>query len=510
MKLIKYILATFVVLIISISCLDDTSTLDINGIAGVEIDTTGNSSFSVYQFDKLIVEPNLNHEGLPEDNLEYQWSINLEPNDTLYTIISEERNLNYEVRFKPNVSGKFHQLVYTVTDKINGLDYIMAWPVKVLNNIGEGIVIAETTDNVTTDISHIMSPKVTTNFEGISVKHQVYSSINGVNIAGITKQLRFAKVYGVDVMFGITDESIYKINTLDYTFAGNNNDLFYANAASYSPDAIGGVYQGDLYISNGKLTSTYLGASRSFGLPFNSSFYVPGIIAANPNSNPAVVINFYDEVNDQFVYQPSITQFGDNTMYAAPATAEGAFNPTSIANKINLAAVVSTSGEFKHLLKDETTGSVELYVFDAGGSNYPNTIPPAPIASYDLSNAPDISQANQFVLLNNQKVLYYATDTKIYAVLYASGTPIYEERYTTEASETITTLQVYQQADYPLRSSEDYLPLNNNALLMSTYDGNEGRVYIMPIINLGVGNIDTGNIEVFEGFNRITAMATQL
>ena len=511
MKHIKYIITAFTVLILAASCLDDTSSLDIHTIDEVVIDTTGVSAFSVYQFDNLIVEPNLSFDGLSEENLSFKWQINIEPNDTLYDLIGTERNLNYEMKFKSNVSGEFHQLVYTVTDENSGLDYIMAWPVKVLNNIGEGIVVAETTGNGTSDISHIMSPEVTTDYDDISVKHQIYSSINGVNIAGVTKQLQYAKAYGVDVMFGITDESLYKINTIDYTFGGSNDDLFYASKDTYDPIAIGSVYQGNLYIDNEGLTSTYLGASRSFGLPFDSNFTVPSIIAANPNSNPAVVISFYDEINEQFVYQPSITQFGDNTMYSTPATEAGAFTPSSVTNKINLAAGVSTAGEFSHVLKDKTTGDITLYTFDAGVYVYPSPTPPSPIGMYDLSDAPEISQANQFVLLNNQKVLYYATDTKIYAVLYATGTPIYEERYTVaDASEAITTLQVYQQADYPLRSSGEYLPLNNNALLMSTYDGTEGRVYILPLINLGVGTIDGANSTVFEGFNRITAMATQL
>ena len=37
--------------------------------------------------------------------------------------------------------------------------------------------------------------------------------------------------------------------------------------------------------------------------------------------------------------------------------------------------------------------------------------------------------AEGFMLLDDQKVLYYATKTKIYAVLYGTGTPTFSERY---------------------------------------------------------------------------------
>jgi len=47
-------------------------------------------------------------------------------------------------------------------------------------------------------------------------------------------------------------------------------------------------------------------------------------------------------------------------------------------------------------------------------------------------------------------------------------------------------------------------------LLAATYNGSEGKVYLLPLINTGIGNIDTPNIKTFTGFDRITAMNTQL
>lgn len=54
---------------------------------------------------------------LKDTDLIYEWKINLVPDDTLYQIISNDRNLDYEVKFKPNTSGKTHQLYYTVLIK---------------------------------------------------------------------------------------------------------------------------------------------------------------------------------------------------------------------------------------------------------------------------------------------------------------------------------------------------------------------------------------------------------
>lgn len=497
------------------SCHDDLSTLDVKEVPGVAIDTTSMKAFAVHQFDYLVVEPNLvKANGLSESNLSYEWRINLIPGDTAFHVIGDQKNLNYEVRFKPNVSGKYHLLYYTVTDNATGLEYIMSWPVTVKNNIGEGLVIAETSDGINTDISHIMHSLVTSDYTGESVKHNVYSAINGGTIKGLIKQMRFTKIFGVDVLLGITDNSITRINTLDYTLAGKNGELFYSNSSGQRPQALGGIVQGDMYVADGKLTGTYLGASRKFGLPFDFSYTVPEHVAFNGFSYYPLPIrvNFYDEVNQHFVYLPTIMSFGDNKMHPVPAAAGGVFDPGAVKNKLNLAAGISSSGDFLHLLQDKATGNIGLYVLDGGEDKYPDILPPKPKAFYDLSGAPDIADAKHFVFLDNQRVMYYATDNKIYAMLYSTSTPVFELRYTAPAGEEITTLQVYRQADYPFRTEgwdPPYNATNNKQLIMSTY-GTEGKVYILPMINAGVGNIDVANIKTFTGFNRITAITTQL
>lgn len=495
------------------SCYSDRSTLDLNPISGVNIDTTDMVNFSVYQFDFLKVIPKLQMGSLKDTDLIYEWKINLVPDDTLYQIISNDRNLDYEVKFKPNTSGKTHQLYYTVTDKNTGLDYIMTWPVTVLNNIGEGLIIAETYDGNSTEISHIMSPEVTTGFNDVSVKYEVFSSLNnGIRIDGLIKDMRFTKIYGVDALLGITDTDIYRINTIDYTLGGKNNDLFFTSKATYLPQSLGGVRQNDLLIEGGKLTATFLGASTKFGLPFDSQFTVPTYVASNPFTyNPLpIILSFYDEVNGHFVYQPSFNSWGDRNMYVTPSVIDGPFNPSELPNKINLAASVSTEGEFRHLLKDQNSSAVEIFILDSGQDNYPTVIAPAPKSVYDISNAPDIQNASHFVFLDNQRIMYYASGSKIYAVLYAGTTPVIEHRYTIPDGAEITTMQVFQQADYPYKSDPNqYLASNNKQLIVSTY-GSEGTVYLLPFVNVGIGNINKANIRKFTGFGRISAITTQL
>lgn len=493
-----------------VACKKDLSTLDLSKIEGVTVDTAGTGILSVLQFERLVLNPKVTT-GIAEENLSYEWRINSTPSDTIYLTLSNARNLDAEIGFTPTTSTQHHQLVYTITDKSNGLKYITSWKVSIKNSNGEGLVIAETTDGINTDLSHIMHRLVTTDYTGESVKHNIYSGVNGGTIPGIVKQMRFsADIRG---LFGITNNSVFRVNTLDYKLGGSNDDLFFNHIGEFAPAAMGAAFQSDIYIENGKFYANQMVASKKWGVPFDSRFNVPAIVALNAYDNLTsdleTILNFYDEVRGQFVYLQSLNSFGDRNMYAHPSNGAQLFNPGNLPGKTNIAASMGVDEDYLHLLKDKTTGKMALYVFAKAINNYPSPLtPPSPKAIYDLSNAPGISEATKFVLYNGQRVMYYATATKIYVMLFGGAAPIFEERYTAPAGEQITTLQMYQQSGYP-NTYGPFISTNNNQLIVSTYTGTEGKVHIMPLRSTGTGTIDLPNIKTFTGFGKITAIATQ-
>ncbi|TKC60206.1 hypothetical protein FBD94_14945 [Pedobacter hiemivivus] len=511
MKAITKKICLFLFIAISfLACKKDLSSLDNNKIDGVVVDATGTDVLNVFQFDHLVVKPKITT-SLKETDLTYEWRINIIPSDTTSLILGTTKDLDAEIRLKPNNSLDYHQLKYIITDKSTGLKYITVWKVNVRNSIGEGLVIAETSaDGISSDISHIMSPLVTPDYASESIKRHVYSAINGKTIPGLIKEMLYTNVANANSIIATTPTSITTIRTLDYTFSAANDDLFFGHVGTYKPEAIYKVKQSEVYVENGKMAGSYLSITKKFGLPFDFKYQVPGQLAINAYSDDVkVAANFYDEKNGYFVYMPSVSTYGDRTMYPYPSISGGAFNPGNLPNKLNIAAGVGVGEDILHVLKDKTTGKLELYVLDKGGFNSDDwvTIPPTPKAFYDMSNAPGINEATKFVLLDNQKVLYYATANKIYAMLYGDATPTFQERYTLTAGETIGTLQIYRQSDYPY--GELYLPTNNKQLIMSTYNGTEGKLYIMPMINIGIGNIDLPNIKSYGGFGKITAITTQ-
>lgn len=496
-------------------CRKDDSSLAVNKIPGITIDTTGQSAFSVYQFNKLTVKPKLINEGIDEKDLSYSWRITLVYNDTTTMELSTKRDLDEEIRFKPSEPGKELRLIYTVTDTKRDLRYIMSWLVTIRNNIGMGLVVATTDGNGNSDLNHIMSQEVTMDYYSESVKYNVFSSLNGKSITGDIKKLRFVTWYDGNSMVALTNNSLTRVSTLNYLQTGYNTDLFFAPITINQVQNIYGAYQNDVLSVNGQLFPTWMAINRKWGTPLDNKFRMPDIMAINSFSGnqgagayePIIGINFYSEDLGYFVYMNTLSQFGDRTPYRAPVQPGQAFNANDLPNKINLAAGITVDRGFLHILKDKTSGSIGFYLFNGGSEDENGTHPPLPLNYFDLSTMPGIQQATLFTILDDQRVFYYASGNKIYAVMYGGATPIVEERYTAPAGETITTMDVYRHPGYPLLDS--YISTNNKLLIVSTYN-TEGKVHFIPMKNPGLGTLDVANIKTFTGFGKVTAVGPQL
>ncbi len=505
-NIIRYTIGALISLAGMQACTKDHSTLDINKIQGVTVDTTGTGTISVYQFDTLTLNPRIDAGKLTDEAFTYEWKINPNISDTAYQVLATSRNLKAEIKLLPSPAQKTYRLVLTVTDKSNGLKYITPYKVSVLNNLGEGLVIADSKDGLHSDIHLLMMPWVTSNFIKESLKRGVYSTINRKEIDGVVKQLRSYVAFRDVVVQGITENSIFSIKKLDYTLLGKNNDLFYAPRASFRPQALGVVYQGDLYVDNGMLTGAYMAASAKLPNPFDTKFTVPAVLGMDTDSETSAILNFYDEVNGHFVFLKSM--FYDKVLYKHPATPAAAFDASNLPGQLNLAAGLSPDRDFLHLLKDKATGNIRLYVLskatDDGGMI---TYPPAPKEIIDFSGAPGIAAAHHFVFAYDQRVMYYVSGNKIYAALFGSSTPSFQERYTLPAGAELTALSIYQQGQFP--AIEPTIPTHNKVLIMASFAGGEGKLTLFPMINLGIGNLDIANRKEYGGFGRISAVTSQ-
>lgn len=493
-------------------CKDDLSTLDTHKLPNVLVDTTGQARLSIFQFDKLTIDPKLEITNPDNHSFSYEWSINLEPLKSEYTVIGTAKKLDYVVNFVPTKQGRYHQVLLKVTDENTGIVYLQEWPLSIRNAIGEGLVVVETYDGINTDLSHIMSPLVTPNYTEDKVRFKVYSSVNAAAIPGLVNNLVFTQFTNYFVLLGSTNQSLFTIKTLDYTLGLQDVGLFYAPLPSYGATHLASIVQNEMMVKEGKLYVSWLVSAR-FGLPLANAYQIPAIVGINPRYSPEIIFNFYSEELGRFIFQPRFGSFGDRVMRPVASSA-GPFNPAQLPNMLNVAAGVNNGGEFIHVLKDKSTGKHGLYILDAGSWD-PATelaIDSKPKKYADLSGAPAIEQASKFVVLDDQQVILYATKENIYAIMYGGSTPTYALRYTATAGDEIASLKVYHQADYPKRSTSDeaYFSKNGKQLILATNKGMTGKVHVLPLINPGLAEIDHANIKTYEGFGKILFTTTQL
>lgn len=525
-KKIKYLYSLAGIALLSIlllgSCRDDLSTYDVNPIEGVTFDTTGMGLIVAFQFDELTIEPKISTR-LDPARLTYEWKINPVPGklwdfslgELPFEVIGTEKNLTYEISFPPTAGferRQLHELVLTVTDTETGLAYIQPYPLSIRNSIGEGLVIAETYDGQTTDISHIMSPAVTKFYNDVSVKHKIFSGVNGYTLPGLIKEIKYSRLRTIgDVMIGITDNSIQTMRTLDYVHQVVDEELFFTPPAVIRPQTIevfkGGTTFHATLVNDGRTYTDIIGNSGKFALPDDYSFRASAHIAVNRSTSYNYYLNFFDENIGSFIYKQGANAWNDRALYQMSA-ATTPFNPRGLIGKKVVAADFKENHDFVHVLKDNTGNGIGVYIISADTYG----VPPAPKRYLDISNAPEIAAAEHFAILPDQDVIFYATKSKIYAIMYTAEAHSYALRYTVPAGEEITTLQLFQQADYANNGfgPDQYISTNNRQLIVSTYNGSEGRVYLLPFGTPGLAIIDEANITKYEGFGRVTAIGTQL
>ena len=164
----------------------------------------------------------------------------------------------------------------------------------------------------------------------------------------------------------------------------------------------------------------------------------------------------FDTKNNRF-----ITISGSKAL-AAPVSAGGAFNTAAI--NPDLEYVYMNEGKDSEtclVMKHKTTG--DFYLFRA---NLAATEPVA-VACENLGNLTDMSEAKQFVFGIRGNVLFYATDTKVYA--WRNGKEEATECMTVGAGERISQIKIYNNPSDNV--------MTGKVLFVATQKGDEGKVY---------------------------------
>ena len=141
------------------SCYEDKSSFVTNLIPEVQISINDknqeNSIYVGYQSPVDIV-PSITQDGFDGSNLRYEWAVTEEPSTSnpVYEIIGTEKDFHGIIN-RP-ISNGAYTLKLTVTDVANdNLQYIYSWELYVQSSFLDGLLIADSENGTTTDLTLI-------------------------------------------------------------------------------------------------------------------------------------------------------------------------------------------------------------------------------------------------------------------------------------------------------------------------------------------------------------------
>lgn len=529
--IITYFVYGMIVALLATSCYDDKST---SGTITdrVEIDTTGwnvGNRIDVANGSTLRLSPKVTPADNP--NLSYEWKITITSNgnDTNFSRLSEQKDLERVVTQPP--SSRPYTLVFTVTDNRNGVAYIHSYQLYVSSRMGDGILVADTRDDATSDITLVRNRHVSSDYsDETQYIRDSYSFSNGQKMEGVMRSLLYGPIGMRDQAFYVTAMTDKTLENLDasthrvvqnfeqmFTFAPARDKEFQTLASNTR--SIIFVYGGDIY---GQTRQTYI-TTATFGDPYN--YVSPAQIANKRYGNAWLQTNgdlgspfFFDTTRGAFYYMepPGYTISGTTAGTGASTN----FDPNSLQGYTLVGSsrgeVVSRSPmhhRLYFLLKDPA-GSIDFYRMHAqyipedGGYLYESD------GKYAASACPDIENALFFEGSVRRSVVYYGTRSAVYPCVIGGSAATVNQAgvFTAPAGEEITAMKLFRDARcYFSDNVTDAGAEDGNQMLVATYNTStrEGKVYVLPITG-NSGSLGAPDAEgTFTGFGRVTALGMQ-
>lgn len=503
----KRILNIFILVVAIILCscsFEDKSTYVTAVSPEIIIDTTGiPKNHVINSAEKLVIAPKVSRVGTPADKFKYEWLLTELPGTTFQfaTLISTEPTLNCEIERVPDAN--FYSLWYRVTDSTTGLMKSIMWSIDVEATSGQGLVVAYTKDNKTSDFALVQDTLFTSNyydddkvFIPRKYKFDLFSSRNGKTFDGIVKnmfsQTRTHEGRSTYMLHGASDKNAFRISTFQYDILLEGKELFYDPYINLDIDRYFIASSYAMMVNNGRLMT--IPTERSTAMtPNKAGLDIPGDYYVNEYcSDNSSYIAWYDETQGKFLHTRTYLDFAKPPMtFSKPADSK-IFDPNNMAGYKVVAGGYGNKSDHRFILKKDN--EIKLYTLN-------RTTPFATRTEIDLTDAPEIENAVDFLILRDQETLLYATRNNVYSVIFTSDQPIYNTFYTT--TEPITKLDIVR------KTGTKSVPYAEKCILVITNQDNNGKIHALKLEKTNTG-IPSGEVTILSGFNgRITAIAIQ-
>lgn len=505
------------------SCYDDQSTLPTIHYPSVVVDRTGEPTYLISSVgEEFTYEPRLGRlvgkDTIPlsEEELKeyiFQWEMTRISSgyDTIKELVGNERILKTTIVSQPT-SGQYnyYTLLLQMVQKNTGITNLFSWRIKVLATYDLGLLVAETSDENTSDISLIMSRTYNQNlltYNDDTVHHNIFSKANDGNIEGLVSSLSSVFVANTytDVSVVVPGKKLVRMNPITMKITDQNLECFFYTPKVFNPQRIfDGTGNRVMLINNGKVQYFEARYTSKFSMDMDHGYDLSEVYVGSTGYVDGI---FFDKKESKFV------QFSVNKGVTSDlgTVTPGPFDPNKLEGITCIYGdVMETSNLIRWLVKKDG----HYYVYEMDKVKYNAKM------IYDLSDCPDVDKSPCYAFSVNSNEFFYAVNNILYAVPLGENKPTRVISYDQiPQTEKITHLLVHKGTSGQTTWDEKIDP-NTGQLVPNwrrsrytvisavTYDGKEGRVYTLPLQYTGSGGIAPKKyVNCYDKFGRITAIA---
>lgn len=535
-----------------VGCYEDKSTYATDLIPDIVLTDTETTAIYTGYLEQIDFAPELTQGGKvleDNDNYTYTWELNEVPDENQFQTISTERELHVTV---PNgISTTPYLLKLTVKDQENDLEYLFWWDLYIQSAFLDGLVISDTKDGATSDLTLVLNQKLTTNYAGKEEKifrNILASGSSAAAYPGLLRSLTpmlFGYIYSKPKHYlWATDQNgeLVRFNCEDYSVASGGDVLLYASEGQkfYKLFGTGNNNSSQtlmVAMSNAGNYCIQCVSTEVFSWPntaMNASSMKNGICASRSYSanNECVAAWLDEKTNKLIVADP---YFAGYLIYHT-ITGSGAYDADNLGDQQVIAAGMTYTENIPALLLKDNAGTYAIYTItphqaEEGYYTDPDNwegwvvtspeIPYGPRARIEIpaEGKALLDQATGTAFCTMQAILYVATADGIYAIDFASGKAVVSDvKFTPDAGEKITSVKLYQQGQYQYSSNmcgdgenqyRELLDWTNYAVIVTTQKSDtEGCVYVVPMTQIGTGNLDKAQALKYDGFGKILDVTT--
>lgn len=529
MKRIKLFYWSLLIAGLLYACYEDHSSLTYKLINPINIELGDESTeYSVFAYDTLEIKPLVYKEGVDDADLSFRWTIS--GSTVPPTLLDTTMTLKKQIAFTP--SSVPYDLLLEVFDKTTGIEVEQNFKINVESPFGPGLIISETEDDITSDVSLIRSYNFSSGFkqDQDTVMRNLFSLVNGRKIAGVGTAILSTTygVYGQYLTIG-TSTSVDRVDPYDYTYIDGNGDSFMIDPGNYNVTSLGFSSNAgciETIVIGGKLYTHYYQtkAIHTFSyylLTNDMSDYRVGL-----STQPVWAYGIcFDEMNGRFLEIHGRDYL--RVLNSKKLEPDAPFDPNQLQD-FTCRAMFSGRNDITHNIlqeKNPVTGEAKpdgkIYCYDTKQKAYyddDDLINGMPSKIIDLNNYPEIQEALFFSGTNNRDYIYYATSDKVYTIdlTLQTATADYTVPRTEAPDEVITSMAVWLgngMMNYTNNRGEMATTgSSNNMLVVTTYSPSldEGFVRTLPISTTS-GHIESNMAYhgMWRGFGKITATCAQ-